>query len=638
MEIKIFGWGYENIRRFNTLHLDLHQEGNHLPHATLVMMRNGTGKTTTITLMRAALSGCATKWKPEEVRGFKPKNGQALRGKFYIKIKFGTDLYYYNLILDYEQGKASYETSCVGMSGGLNSEHILPMELKGVFNNEGFIDRFIFDGEQAKKTLNAKSNEAELAVTYLYQIDKFNTMISQINELVLRKQSESDSRGATPGSLSNNRTRMENRKKNYLKLISRRNTIVSQMSEKQADWDRLEERRAELIASDERLRQEQMRLLEEKTAKTNELNKVFQEIGTYIKEPFQVHSVFDERLKGLMQNMQTLKLPKTTAREFFRELSESNECVCGRPIGVKEKEAILKRADNYLGEDDLNAINAIKDRLRTYNKSDRLANSLKQMLIIKDSIQSIQSALSRLVLQLDEKAIHEADSIEEEQTNIKQILNELERERDILNAPFGAPDVSEQNNIALAEKAWKEAEDNLSRATDTYKYTQKANKLISYIENIRASVLQKLKDSIVQKTNNKIAAIITDEQITVEKIDGSLILRDRAAVSEGQTLAIAYSYIGSLFEHSSFEFPFVVDSPAASMDLAVRREVATIIPTLFKQLIIFVTSGEVAGFAEKFYGLDDVLFVTVEGKDDDGKVQCTFGKEYFSTYQSEEEE
>ena len=84
--------------------------------------------------------------------------------------------------------------------------------------------------------------------------------------------------------------------------------------------------------------------------------------------------------------------------------------------------------------------------------------------------------------------------------------------------------------------------------------------------------------------------------------------------------------------------PFVVDSPAASMDLDVRREVAAAIPQLFKQLVIFVTSGEVAGFAEKMYSLDNVLFITVEGEHQDAPAKYTIGQEYFSSYQCEEEE
>jgi DNA sulfur modification protein DndD len=421
-------------------------------------------------------------------------------------------------------------------------------------------------------------------------------------------------------------------------LVSRRDLVLEQILKNQNQWDELERQRVGLIASDERLRQEQTRLNNNKAEKVNELNRILLTIGTNIREPFQVHSIFDERLKGLVQNMQTLKLPKTTAREFFRELSESPDCICGRPIWPEEKEAILKRAENYLGEDDLSAINAIKDKLRNYQRNDSLETALNQMVTLKEDIQGIQSALDRLVLQLDEEAMHQADSILEEESEIKQKILDFERERDILNAPYGTPNTSEQNNIAAAEKSWNEALENWLRATGTYEYTQKANSLIAYIRDIRSVALQKLKDSIVLKTNEKVAKIITDERITVEKIDGSLILLDRTAVSEGQTLAIAYSYICSLFEHSPYEFPFVIDSPAAAMDLEVRREVAAVIPTLFKQLIIFITSGETAGFAEKLYNLDDIYYITVEGKEDEEGVVCTLGKDYFATYQCEEEE
>ena len=70
------------------------------------------------------------------------------------------------------------------------------------------------------------------------------------------------------------------------------------------------------------------------------------------------------------------------------------------------------------------------------------------------------------------------------------------------------------------------------------------------------------------------------------------------------------------------------------MDLEVRREVASVLPRLFQQLIIFVTSGEVAGFAESFYTLDDVRYLTIEERDN--SVQCTEGQDYFSQFQVEE--
>lgn len=636
MEIRITSWGYENIRRLNTLDINLLGSSGKLPHVSLVMMRNGTGKTTTITLMRAALSGSAGAWSADQVREFRPVNSLLPEGKFYINVRFDNELYYCCLILNYELGKASYKTSRVGLSGGLEDGHILPMKLRNIFNNEGFINRFIFDGEQAKKTLSSGSHEAELAVTYLYQIDKLDTLISQIHVLIGKKQAESESRGSTPGSLSNNRTRMERRKKTYDDLLLRQQTVSETIASLKRNYDELEDKRTHLVASDEKLRQEQERLIVQKSEEENGLTLILQEINVEIKKPYQVQKIFDDHLRHLVDNMQTLKLPKSTAREFFRELSESKFCVCGRPIGPVEKQAILDRAKNYLGEEDLSAINSIKDKLRRYVSTDDLRLKIKKMIEIKESIQNIHNAIERLVLQLDKHAIQEAEEISKEQEKLKHQLNDFFREQKILSAPYGAPNSTDQNNVATAKRAYEEANENYLRATGTYEYTQKANMLISYLIEVKNHALQKLKNGIVIKTNDKISRIIKDEPLVIDRIDGSLVLKDRTSVSEGQTLAIAYSYIGSLFEHSSFEFPFVIDSPAASMDLGVRREVATVIYRLFKQLIIFVTSGEVAGFAEKFYPLDDIAYFTIEGQDEGQNAKCTLGKDYFAKYQNEE--
>ena len=121
MDIRILGWGYENIRRFGKLDIDLTQGNNTLPHVTLVMMRNGTGKTTTIHLIRSVLNGCATNWTAQQVREFRPKEHDAATGKFYLKIRFNMDVYYYVLTFDYESGTASYETSRVSNTSAVNS-------------------------------------------------------------------------------------------------------------------------------------------------------------------------------------------------------------------------------------------------------------------------------------------------------------------------------------------------------------------------------------------------------------------------------------------------------------------------------------------------------------------------------------
>lgn len=143
------------------------------------------------------------------------------------------------------------------------------------------------------------------------------------------------------------------------------------------------------------------------------------------------------------------------------------------------------------------------------------------------------------------------------------------------------------------------------KANGTYQFTKKAEKMTEYVRRVRRNTLDSLKEYMVRETNRKLVDLIDSDQVVIRKIDGYLVLDGKDGASEGQTLAVAYAYIGTLFEHSRFEFPFIVDSPAAPMDLSVRREVAEVLPKLFGQTVIFVTSGEKKGFAEIFFKRDD---------------------------------
>ena len=635
MNIEILGWGYENIRRFGKLDIDLRQ-GPSLPHICLIMMRNGTGKTTTIQLIRAVLNGTATAWTAQQIREFCPKEQNVSCGKFNLTIKFDGNTYYYTLLFDYERGKAEYRTSRVSsIGGGLEEGRILPTALNGVFDVEEFVNRFIFDGEQARKTLNSSSTEAENAVKYLYQVDKLDNLIAKVGDSVRKRQVEG-SRGASQQSVRNNRTRMENKKRRLAELKQDLALVQERIRECRAQREQLDDERDSLLRSNSTIRESAEELKAQSAKETANLIGHFATIKVKMREPYRVNPIFDQMLRELADNMQTLKLPKTTAREFFRELSMKQHCICGRPIGALEKDAILSNAEEYLGEEDLVAINAIKDRIRNYEVSNELQEAVTDMVRTKDTIEDISSALQRLTLQLNGEDQQKIKRIEDELRKVEAELTKLDHEEKILTTTDGGFDINENNNIPLAKKAYKEARANFDTALGTYEYTQKADKLTAYLTEIRSSTLGKLKDTIVQKTNEKVEHIITDEHIVVERIDGSLVLQGRAGASEGQTLAIAYAYICSLFEHSAYHFPFVVDSPAASMDLDVRREVASVIPQLFDQLIIFVTSGEVAGFAERMYQRDDVLYMTFEGEHNGLPAKCTVGKDYFSVYQSEE--
>lgn len=634
MKIRILGWEYINIRRINNLCIDL-TNGTTPPKISLIMMPNGTGKTTTISLMRAVLDGTATSWPPDKVREFKPQYGDIKKGEFRLKTKINEELFYFILCLDYENGRAEYKTSRTGQSGGLDNGRNLPYQLSGVFN-EQFVSRFVFDGEQAKKTLSSDNAEAENAITYLYQINELDNLKGKIDSIVKQAQ-DNNTRGATKQSVSYNKTQMENKERIYYNLLKKKKQLENTRMELTKNKEQIEDRINKIISSDSKLKDEKIRLDADKIETAGFIRQNIATILVGMREPFNVHTCFDQRLKDLSDSMQKLKLPKTMSKEFFNELAESSTCICGRHIGPEEKRHIEENAESYLGEDQLVALNAIKDKIKGYVATDDLSLGIDSLNTNVKKLDDIEAGLIRLGIQLKEQGNDEVEKLQNDLKTIDSKLQDIKNEYGILTAIDRASNnqITDENNIKLAEAALTFARENYNKATNTFRLYQKSEKAKQYLDIIRASALEKLKIRILDKTNSKISNIIKTEKILIEKIDGNLVLKKRKAVSEGQTLAIAYSYIGSLFDESSFRFPFIIDSPAVSLDLSVRKEVAEILPNLFEQLVIFVISSEVSNFAESFYTLPNVAFYTIEAMDSSDNAICTVGKDYFDTFQKD---
>lgn len=98
---------------------------------------------------------------------------------------------------------------------------------------------------------------------------------------------------------------------------------------------------------------------------------------------------------------------------------------------------------------------------------------------------------------------------------------------------------------------------------------------------------------------------------------------------------IAYCFLGTLFEDSELEFPFIIDSPTGKMDFEKRQAVADIIPLVFNQMIAFVQSAEVERFADRFYANPDSQYLTVVASPQDQAVVVYEGIDFFDSYQRE---
>lgn len=632
MKMTILEFEYKHIRKISSLIMSFVDASGNIIQNNFVMMANGTGKTTTISLIKGLLDGSAAKWSEETVRSFSPPTSQSDNGEFSMTVKFDEKQYKYFLVLDYISGVAKIET--LAPPKGRDSGLRLPESIKGIFTPE-FVSRFVFDGEQAKKSMDRTSNEADETIRYLYRLDELDEILA-MNENILKEiQNAEGGNKGTQGSLNNLRSRqgkisdiIKSLKARQKKLKDDINTFNTEKADK-------ENQRKEIDKNYDTLNAEKQTIVSDLDKNRGNINTKIIAIIELVKLPYLVNETLCKRMYDLGAGMTKLKLPKNSSKDFFTELANSPKCVCDRCIGESERQAILRNAEKYLGSDYQAVLNTIKSGLISSSYDNRLVQALDELGRLQEQKTRLNARFTDVEDRLIKAGGAQVEQLQKEIENLIAKISVAQAQLNIIESKDNADGLTDENNLFRAEKAYKDYEIKIASTTKTNAALRKKEIVQSLINEIKIQSTKALKKEITKKTNEKIKRVITDDFIEIDNIDGYIKLKNKDGASEGQTLSIGYCFLGTLFEDSELEFPFVIDSPTGKMDFDKRQAVADIIPVVFKQMIAFVQSAEVEHFADRFYDKDDSQFLTIVTNTDSGKVVVHKDIEFFNSYQHE---
>ena len=631
MKMSILGIEYKNIRKIADLKLLFTDSAGKVINNTFIMMANGTGKTTTMTLLKGVLDGKASEWEAEEVKSFAPIGRKVDKGEFNVTVQFDDKQYKYFLCLDYWRGVATIKTTTIEI-GGQESGRRLPNSLKDIFTSE-FVRRFVFDGEQVKKSMDSNSNEAEETIKYLYCLDKLDNIIADNQKILVEIQ---DAEGTTGNNRSLSYFRKQHRdffniKRNLEKKAEKLRKNIEECRKEQTDKMA---QRDTLDKNYKELSEQKQEILKEQQHNKDQIEAQILKIVRLVKSPYLVCVEFSERMCELADGMTKLKLPKNISKDFFVELADSKTCVCGREIGEKEREIILEGANRYLGSDKQAILNVLKSSLKSSLYDEGLVKSFDELKELCEEGNRLQTRLNNNAEKLLAAGGEEAFQLNEEINKLREKIVLAESQLKIIESKDESDEgLTDTNNLYKAELKYKNYEEKIAAATKTQEALNKKEMVETLLLDIKKRATAELKKEIIRKTNEKLQKVITDDFIEVESIDRYIKLKGKDAASEGQVLGIAYCFLGTLFEDADLEFPFVIDSPTGKMDFDKRKAVADIIPEVFNQMIAFVQSAEVEHFANKFYDRPDTQFLTIIASPKGNDVEIYEGIEFFDSYQ-----
>jgi predicted transcriptional regulator len=341
---------------------------------TLIQMPNGTGKTTTMALLRAALSG--EPLDETTVRDFRPSD-ETETGEFELMLELDDRPYRILLRLDYRSGKASYWTVRTARNaGGLEEGHLLPKDLKRLITPD-FARLFVFDGELAKQIRDLSKQRAAGAVRTLYRLDRLDVLQEQIKTLLEQEQQRASSVSTTQSDkgLKQLQSRLQTALSTQKELLAKQRLLKKTIDQALDRKKELEQLIQERLQQHQGLRDKAQELQSKQQATEQRTVSLTKEVLSTLRNPAMVHPRVLERMRALGGKLEKLKLPKTMSAEFFFELAEQKHCICGTRIGPTERENIRNGAQNYLAENQIAVINSVKLAVRNQESQPKLVQT-----------------------------------------------------------------------------------------------------------------------------------------------------------------------------------------------------------------------------------------------------------------------
>ena len=614
MRIDIAGWSAAGLR-CPDVEIDLVGASPSPPKVTLIQMPNGTGKTTTLEMLLATLSGTATAWDDKTVRSYRRKGDDRDIGTFVVSLLVDGRPLSIELVLDFELGVARYRTTNPG-SGGVVQSWSPPPLLRRFLAKE-FLGLFVFNGEFAARLLDARDTAADDAIDALCQLYLLDDVEDFVEQEWSRRTKQAGAK--SDGALTRLRTQLASMTARRAVIVKAQTKAEGQVRETATEIEDLKAKIEERLGTGRSTREQFNEAKIEMTRTEGALVVAAGNAMQALRQPLAIHQSFADSLIVLKDNLDNLRLPENTSAQFFNELLEEDECICGREMTAGAKHEIGIRSLRYLDASESGVINAIKQDIgdftaasETQSPSESLAKATAEL----GGARRDQKMARQTVLALQQKLIDEGDEelrAWQEQLKMQSMINaECARLLQEIDADDEKDSASEPCSLKRIDKKISYFGSRISEITETVTLRKQTDVVKSIMARTKQLAREKIKAELIALSNERLAKVLANDPLTIARIDRSIRLEGQGTGSTAQVLAAGYVFLMSALRRGNNDFPLVVDSPANPMDMGRRRRVGGLIPDLCSQFVAFTINTELPGFVPALAeATDEIRYLTM---------------------------
>ena len=332
MSLNILGWKCEGLRcpDFN---VELEKHNN---SSTFFQMPNGTGKTTTLRLLKRSLYN--HEFKSSEIDEFKAKKKEEYKKNGFFEAKFSINgkIFYTKINFDFENKVANYSSSLTD-DGGYVPGFKLPKEIENIIDKE-LVDLLLVDLEiDVKPMFRESQTRAQEAIKKFCKINLLDSLINDFQQYKNKKRKESSQSGNIQSRINTEEARLKKIENKISDIELKRDEFKKFLNDTEEEYLSGKKQLDEVLEKDSQIKKK----IKDLEIKRDKIKADYEGILLENFENIKNIGTYDNNLKSevkdFVTNLDEMGLPEEEVRIFFDKILKKADCICGEKLTDEKK-------------------------------------------------------------------------------------------------------------------------------------------------------------------------------------------------------------------------------------------------------------------------------------------------------------
>lgn len=626
LEFQIKGIKWEWIINFEKLHWKSNQYSKDINSESL-LMRNGTGKTTTVLLLRRLFANKEIEDWLLDRASYKGLISSGYLDKIDSKPELSVDIEIedkvWTLGYKFEKDYSSAKIFTQAPTQYYDSYN-MPPKFATAFENNLELTTLLFIDTQ-KVGDGARKLDKEL-------VDGAMSTLANVKVLQIASDYEIPSVMEKERKKSQ-KTGSAKEKELAERALKRCDSTIREINKKlESDKTQLEKDTQDLIENKKQIAE--LKAKSKLKEQFDEIEKELKEANTRVNNS--TRSLYDAlidpsnlpkeswtNVKDYYAKLSKSRIPKSIAKEYLNSVLEENECICGVNLnGDKNKiTAIKSKMNNSMGLGILSEVYIMKDRVAESKSSDDIIQLKKNLTTHRAARDSLKTRAGRLSQQLGDKTKKTLETLGGETVRLENSIAELEENITMYESksdgqiktnrknwcgrsmttggePSTVPqDIGECKNLYWLNMIRKNLTKKLEAIAGIEDLSSAADSIKEIFDAVRKEVLDKLQKETLSKAASQLGDFEMQNGLRLHSLDDGVTCIDKAkrtqkGFSTGEELAVIFSLMTALSKVTQMSLPMIVDNPTKGLDPAKLVGTEKALLGIETQLILFIYATE----------------------------------------------